>query len=438
MPPGIRQLTNSDGSIRYEARVNRQGISMSRGYPSVKEARDWKSRMDALISSGIDPRELDASKGKVKRPKATAQPALTSSIGVRDEPRQARPNLTVAEAIDGYIAARGSSPNKLRSNQISELEQVKSDLGNLKIAYLDNGDLVSYINLLLDSYRKRDDPVALAEMNRKRELKRLERLKAEGKLPVAQPTANALAKARNRAKKKEERPRTEPQKLKEATVRRYIQALITAIKWAAKRYKIEYDRELFVFARKEMPAAWNGQRERRLFEGEEERLYAAGIDRKGYTYTQEDWKALIGFALETAMREQEIAFANLTDTRADGYKLYIPRQNSKTGKPRTALLSKKAREIIEIQRATSPPGNKRIFHQFPSPRAICDAFAALTKRAGISDLTFHDLRHEATSRLCESGKLIQMEIMEMTGHDTLKTFKGYVKILAHENQRRLD
>jgi hypothetical protein len=27
--------------------------------------------------------------------------------------------------------------------------------------------------------------------------------------------------------------------------------------------------------------------------------------------------------------------------------------------------------------------------------------------------------------------------MEMTGHDTLTTFKHYVKLIAHENSRRL-
>ena len=70
----------------------------------------------------------------------------------------------------------------------------------------------------------------------------------------------------------------------------------------------------------------------------------------------------------------------------------------------------------------------------------------LTKRAGIEDLTFHDLRHEATSRLCEAStrsrknggnSMSLMEIMEMTGHDTMTTFRGYVKLIAHENSRRL-
>ncbi len=68
---------------------------------------------------------------------------------------------------------------------------------------------------------------------------------------------------------------------------------------------------------------------------------------------------------------------------------------------------------------------------------MCNAFKALTERAGIKNLKFHDLRHEATSRLCEAGTMKLMEIMEMTGHDTMTTFKGYVKLIAHENSRRL-
>ena len=172
--------------------------------------------------------------------------------------------------------------------------------------------------------------------------------------------------------------------------------------------------------------------------GEEEKLYEGGIERNNYTYTSDDWKNLLGFALETAMRQQELARATWDDIWPDGNKLFIPKLNTKTKKARTALLSRRAREIIEFQRVSCPPENQRIFHQFPNAKAICDAFSKLTTRVGIRNLTFHDIRHEATSRLCESGKLTLMEIMEMTGHQTMVTFKGYVRLIAHENGRMLD
>jgi integrase len=187
-----------------------------------------------------------------------------------------------------------------------------------------------------------------------------------------------------------------------------------------------------------VPGAWDGHRERRLKKGEEKKLMDAGIERGGFTYSRHDWAAVIGFALETGMREQEIAKAEFSHQWQDGEKLVIPKENSKTRKERNAFLSKKAREITAQQLAINPNQSKRIFHQFPNAKAIGDGFARLTERAGIEDLRFHDLRHEATSRLCESGKLKQMEIMEMTGHDTMTTFRRYVKLIAHENRRRLD
>jgi len=44
-----------------------------------------------------------------------------------------------------------------------------------------------------------------------------------------------------------------------------------------------------------------------------------------------------------------------------------------------------------------------------------DSAIALTKRAGITDLHFHDLRHEAISRLFEKGLSIP-EVALISGH----------------------
>ncbi|MBE7562253.1 tyrosine-type recombinase/integrase [Acidithiobacillus sp. HP-6] len=46
------------------------------------------------------------------------------------------------------------------------------------------------------------------------------------------------------------------------------------------------------------------------------------------------------------------------------------------------------------------------------------------KRAGIEGLTFHDLRHEATSRLCEKGIPI-MTVQVITGHKSTQIQRGY-------------
>jgi integrase len=47
------------------------------------------------------------------------------------------------------------------------------------------------------------------------------------------------------------------------------------------------------------------------------------------------------------------------------------------------------------------------------------------------DLHFHDLRHEAASRLFEVG-LNVMEVASITGHKTLQTLKRYTHLRAEE------
>lgn len=61
--------------------------------------------------------------------------------------------------------------------------------------------------------------------------------------------------------------------------------------------------------------------------------------------------------------------------------------------------------------------------------------------AGIKDLHFHDLRHEATSRLFESG-LTMAEVMTITGHNTVEMVQRYshynAELVLKKQNRRSD
>lgn len=57
-------------------------------------------------------------------------------------------------------------------------------------------------------------------------------------------------------------------------------------------------------------------------------------------------------------------------------------------------------------------------------------------RANISNLRFHDLRHEATSRLFEKG-LNVMEVAAVTGHKTLDMLKRYTHLRAEDLARKI-
>ncbi|PQA84375.1 hypothetical protein C5F52_08145 [Limnohabitans sp. TS-CS-82] len=131
---------------------------------------------------------------------------------------------------------------------------------------------------------------------------------------------------------------------------------------------------------------------------------------------------------DTTMREQEITLAKFSDIRNHGFDLIIPKLNSKTKIKRTIFLSTKARQIIASQKQTCPAGEDRIFHQFPSADAVCEAFISLRKRAKVKNFRFHDLRHEATSRMCEDESIKFEDILAMTGHKSLATFLGYMQM----------
>jgi len=375
--PGIRILTRKNGEVRYEARVHRRGVkTQSKTFKTLEKAQEWKGRIDQLISFEVtDPHQLDP----------VEAPAPISSKG-----------MTVAKIIDAYLKSRAESTKPLASNQITDYNRVKTDLGGLQADALRNEDLVNYVKLLLKTPRTQDQ----------RRIKN-----------------NTLT--------------GEPRAYAEATIRKFITALRNALTWKAQNSDLRLTEFLFAFPHGLAPQAWKEGRERRLKTGEEDKLYAAGLSQQSRTYTPEDWRAVIGFALETAMREQEIAKARWQDITQDGFRLTIPKRHSKTKKQRTVLLSKRAREIIKAQRKSCSENNPRIFHQFPNAKAICASFARLRKRANVEALTFHDLRHEATSRLCEGGKLSIMETMEMTGHTSMTTFKRYVHLIPHGN-RRLD
>ena len=58
--------------------------------------------------------------------------------------------------------------------------------------------------------------------------------------------------------------------------------------------------------------------------------------------------------------------------------------------------------------------------------AFRQAWDRLRKRATITDLTFHDLRHEAISRMFDRGMKIH-EVMAVSGHITASQLFRYVQ-----------
>jgi len=63
-------------------------------------------------------------------------------------------------------------------------------------------------------------------------------------------------------------------------------------------------------------------------------------------------------------------------------------------------------------------------------------YSSRCRRSGIKDLHFHDLRHEATSRLFEKG-LNPVEVATITGHKDPRMLMRYTHLRAENLARKL-
>lgn len=135
------------------------------------------------------------------------------------------------------------------------------------------------------------------------------------------------------------------------------------------------------------------------------------------------------FALETAMRSSEII--HLTWDNVYLSKRYVHIANSKNGYKRNVALSKVAIAILDVL----PRNNQTCFKIDNQQRDVI--FRKYRDQyTSIKDLSFHDTRHEAITRLAQ--KLEILDLSRMTGIRDLKTLTVYYNATATEIARRLD
>ncbi len=159
-------------------------------------------------------------------------------------------------------------------------------------------------------------------------------------------------------------------------------------------------------------------RDRRLA-GDEWKKLEAECQRSRNRYL---WPAL-QLSVETAMRQGELLSLRWENFDKKRRLVFLP--ETKNGEARSVPLSKKAIEVID----NLPRNLSGIV--FPVERmTLYHVFAAATKRAKLRDYTWHDLRHEALSRLAERGDLSVLEMAAVSGHKTLQMLKRYTHLQA--------
>lgn len=141
------------------------------------------------------------------------------------------------------------------------------------------------------------------------------------------------------------------------------------------------------------------------------------------------WPA-VQLATETAMRQGELLSLRWSDI--DFTRRIAMLHDTKNGEARAVPLSSAAVAVLRaLPRSTTGA-------VLPVQRMTLEhAFMYARERAGIKNFRFHDLRHEALSRLAERGDLSVLELAQISGHKTLQMLKRYTHLQAEKLARKL-
>jgi integrase len=140
---------------------------------------------------------------------------------------------------------------------------------------------------------------------------------------------------------------------------------------------------------------------------------------------------IIQFAIASAMRIDEIFRIEWNTLDPRTRTILVPDRKDPRRKdanhqrvPLLAATGFDAWALLEAQRALRLNGARC----FPyNAKSAGSAFQRAVKSLGIPDLHFHDLRHEATSRLFEAGLTIEQAPL-VTGHKDWKMLKRYTQL----------
>ena len=166
------------------------------------------------------------------------------------------------------------------------------------------------------------------------------------------------------------------------------------------------------------------RRDRRLAPGEYDALMEASGDH---------WiGTAIDIAVESAMRQGEIHRLKWSDIDEDAGIIHLKRKNKKAeggrSEEKIPILQGVREALLRARKHTKQGDN--LFHVKKS-ESISDKFARMTTKLGIEDLRFHDLRHEAISRMFERGMRVE-QVRVVSGHRTLDQLSRYINLRAED------
>lgn len=271
----------------------------------------------------------------------------------------------------------------------------------------------------LDIYRQR---ISILKKGYEQEKYRIARIRQSwlGGIPVGEATSVMISQYRDE-RLQSINPRT-GKRISPATVRLELSLLsnffdIARIEWGA------CEENPCSNVRKPKPSPG---RSRRLLP-REERLLLTDCKRRG----AQAMHAVIIIALETGMRQGEILALRWEHIDLRGRIAHLP--ETKNGTQRDVPLSMRCRDEI-VSLGVQEQGKLFTY----TSAGFKSSWRALVTSLSITDLHFHDLRHEAISRLFELGTMDSIEIAAISGHKSMSMLKRYTHLKAQKLVKKLD
>lgn len=251
-------------------------------------------------------------------------------------------------------------------------------------------------------------------------------------------------------------------KLAPGTIRHHVGALARCLDWLYRKEKIEsnplrmlpkgYANYTAADVAEAGVAKADQERDRRLEAKEESlvRLVLAGKykpeDKQRYLDLphSDALQLLFEMGLESAMRLREMYTLARYQVDIDRRTIFL--EKTKNGDrrqvPITSVLHKAL--LINFQRYQFSDQDLIFPWWDGSPVTLKSVTSRLSRQwvrifrhAGAEGIAFHDLRHEATSRLYERTSLSDLEIAKITGHKDLKMLKRYANLRGSSLASRL-
>lgn len=243
-------------------------------------------------------------------------------------------------------------------------------------------------------------------------------------------------------------------KLVPSTITKHVGALSGCLDWAVNHQYLAFNplkslpKGYSTYSPEDVKVAGqyieNTERDRRLEPGEEDRILMVIDGSYKPTHRQRAlnlepalaYRTYFLLALETAMRMRELYTLEVVQVKFDKKTIFL--EKTKNGDKRQVPMSTVTIKLLQDY-INSRELDKFLFPEFFDGKYTKVALDRNTSRnsrqwarvfehAECPDFNFHDIRHEATSRIYERTTLSDLQIAKITGHKSLSMLKRYANL----------